>query len=460
MVHSFKILNDYFALDVESGSVFVIDKLTYFLLGGDENKSSTLKNAHDICDNGAHLSEFSSAEIIEAKEELLKLISEGILFTDYPAQPKAKRESAIKAMCLNICHDCNLRCKYCFAEEGIKEHSKMSFETAKNAVDFLISRSKKRKNLEIDFFGGEPLLNLDVVKQTVDYANEQAKLFGKNFKFTITTNGVLLSEENRRYINENMYNVVLSIDGRENVHNSMRKNIGGGNSFEPVFKNSLEMAKLRLAEHQDHYARGTYTSQNLDFYEDVIALHQNGFEQISLEPVVLDASNELAIKESHLPQIRESYLKLAEYYLEMRKKDKTWFNFFHFMMDFDGASPCESKLTTGCGAGSEYIAVAPDGTIYPCHQFAGKLDYQMGNVNSQAFDTAISDKMSQINLFSKEDCNNCWARYYCGGGCACNNLNFSGSLNGVYKIGCEIMKIRTETAIAINAIEHQQQEND
>lgn len=458
MVHSFKILNDYFALDVESGSVFVIDKLTYFLLGGEEEKSSTLKKPDEIIDNAERFSEFTGAEIAEAKQEIQKLINDGVLFTNYPIVSKSKRDSAIKAMCLNICHDCNLRCKYCFAEEGIKEHSKMSFETAKNAVDFLIAHSKNRKNLEIDFFGGEPLLNLDVVKQTVVYAKEQAEKFKKSFKFTITTNGVLLTEENRRYLNESMYNVVLSIDGRESVHNSMRKNIGGSNSFEPVLKNSLEMAKLRTREGKDHYARGTYTSQNLDFHNDVIALHESGFEQISLEPVVLDETSELAIKDSHLPQIRESYLKLAEYYLKMRAQDETWFNFFHFMMDFDGASPCESKLTTGCGAGSEYIAVAPDGTIYPCHQFAGKLDYRMGNVNTGVFDDSVSQQMSQINLFSKKDCSECWAKYYCGGGCACNNLNFGGSLTGVYKTGCEIMRIRTEAAIAINAIEHQQQD--
>lgn len=441
MVHAFRALDEFFILDSESGSVFQVDEAAYvaavMLTGG------SAPEEHDV----------TAEEVESAKQELLKLKDEGIMFSKGAATLMPPPSGVIKSMCLNICHDCNLRCKYCFADEGAYggERSRMSIQTAKAAVDFLVANSGKRKNLEIDFFGGEPTLNFDVVKQTIDYARKEAAGRGKKFRFTITTNAVRLSDDVLTYINENMDNVVLSIDGREDVHNYARPNAAGAGSYAAAVKNSKRFAEIR--GNKEYYVRGTFTALNTDFASDVLNLNDIGFGQLSVEPVVLPDGHPMAIGEEHLDAIYNEYEHLAREYLTRRRTDDKWFNFFHFMFDFTGG-PCEKKRLAACGAGSEYVAVSPDGGVYPCHQFVGNKAYLMGNVlEGTEVDKDKSALLYGCNVLSKPECNECWAKYYCSGGCMANSANIVGDLYKPYEISCKIMKKRTECAIAVNALE-------
>lgn len=441
MVHAFDCLGHSFLLDVESGSVFIVDSLIKALI---ENYNSPV----DL--SKGEFSRYSAAEIAEARSEIQSLVDEGVLFTPEPEHKKPVYNGVIKAMCLNISHMCNLRCEYCFADGGSYSGAmtNMSFEVAKSAVDFLVAKSGSRRNLEIDFFGGEPLLNLDVVKRTVEYARSLEKEKNKNFRFTITTNAMLLDDETTDFFNREMYNVVVSIDGRKNVHNSVRKTALGGESFDTAMKNALRFKERRTGQ---YYIRGTYTALNKDFSEDVLFLNDCGFDQISIEPVVLPEEHRLALKKSDIPQLIDEYDKLVKEYYERRKTDK-WFNFFHFMIDIYHG-PCETKRLVGCGAGNEYVAVAPDGDIYPCHQFDGDALYRLGNVLEGSFDTAIPEKFALNNLLTKDDCRGCWAKYYCSGGCAANAIHYCGDINRPYKTTCELMRKRIECAIAVNSLE-------
>jgi uncharacterized protein len=326
----------------------------------------------------------------------------------------------------------------------------MSYEVAKKAIDFLIEKSGHRCNLEVDFFGGEPLLNLDVIKQTVAYARSIEKEKNKNFRFTITTNAVLLDDETIDFFNKEMYNVVLSIDGRKEVHNCVRKTATGEGSYDLAMQNALKFKQKRVGQ---YYIRGTYTALNKDFSKDVLYLNDCGFDQISIEPVVLPDTHRLALKKEDIPVLIEEYDTLVKEYFERRKTDDKWFNFFHFMIDvYHG--PCETKRLVGCGAGNEYVAIAPNGDIFPCHQFDGDFKYKLGNVLEGTFDTTLPEHFAKNNLLCKEDCRKCWAKYYCSGGCAANAIHYCGDINKPYKMTCELMRKRIECAIAVNSIEN------
>lgn len=442
MVHTFKCLDRFFLLDVESGSVYEVDELTHCLVQAE--------NAPEALSSGV-FSRYSQSEIDETRAELNALRAQGILDAPaHPTNPPVYR-GIVKAMCLNVSHLCNLRCEYCFADGGTyrSEAKNMPLEVAKAAIDFLIAKSGVRHNLEVDFFGGEPLLNLDVVRQTVAYARSREKETGKAFRFTVTTNAYALDDEAIAFFNREMYNVVLSIDGRKDVHNSVRKTVGGGESFDRALNNALRFRAAR--GDKQYYVRGTFTSQNKDFATDALALNDYGFDQISLEPVVLPDSHRLALREEDVPYLESQYEKLAAAYLERRKGEK-WFNFFHFMLDLhDG--PCESKRMSGCGAGNEYVAVNPRGDIYPCHQFDGNEAYKMGNVFDGELDAKIAKFFTENNLTTKPQCLQCWAKYYCSGGCAANAIQYGGSINTPCALTCKLMKKRIECAIAVNSIE-------
>ncbi|MBR1442937.1 MAG: thioether cross-link-forming SCIFF peptide maturase, partial [Firmicutes bacterium] len=367
-----------------------------------------------------------------------------------------KREPVVKALCLHIAHDCNLKCKYCFAQEG-EYHGKrslMSFEVAKKAIDLLIKASGKRKNLEVDFFGGEPLMNFETVKKTVEYARSIENEKGKNFRFTITTNGILLNDEILEYINENMHNVVLSIDGRKEINDKMRPAANGKGSYDIILPKFKKVAESR--NQTDYYVRGTFTKNNLDFSEDVMHLADMGFKQISVEPVVTDEKEEYAITAEDIPVICREYEKLAKKIIEKREKGEG-FNFFHFMIDLTGG-PCIYKRLVGCGSGTEYLAVTPEGDLYPCHQFAGMEQFKMGDVDSGVTRNDIRDRFEGCNVYSKPDCKECWAKFYCSGGCVANSYNTHGDLVTAYKTGCELQKKRIECAIMIKVHENESKE--
>ncbi len=433
MVHTFGLLNRLFALDVESGSFFEIDRVVKALLDGDD------------------MSPFSSCEIAEAQSEVERLKSEGV-FESAPIKAELPPySSVIKAMCLNVSHNCNLACEYCFADSGTysdPNRKNMPFSVAKRAIDMLVEASGSRRNLEVDFFGGEPMLDFDVVKQTVAYARSIEKARGKKFRFTITTNAYKLNDSDIAFFNDEMYNVVISIDGRKDVHDRVRKTAGGKDTHDTVVKNALRFKELRKGQ---YYVRGTFTRYNLDFSNDVLYLNDLGFDQISIEPVVLPNGSPMSIRESDMPKVLEEYDKLAAAYIERRKTDK-WFNFFHFMIDLDNA-PCAVKRLKGCGAGGEYVAVSPDGTIYPCHQFDAVPGTALGNVSDGKLDEVARKKYYYCAVPSKPECEKCWAKYYCSGGCMANSFKYNGDINKPYKPACELMKKRIECALAVKAIE-------
>ncbi|MBE5765260.1 MAG: thioether cross-link-forming SCIFF peptide maturase [Clostridiales bacterium] len=442
MVHCFSFDNDYYLYDVTSGSLHKCDALTCQVI----NKMQGLPY------------DFGGVEesvIREIEGEINELKAEGLLMKEdvNVAPPKSEH---IKALCLHICHDCNLRCKYCFAGTGdYKGHREfMSEEVALKAVDFLIENSGNRKILEMDFFGGEPLLNFDVVKKTVEYANEKASALGKKFLFTMTTNGVLLRGEIADWLNENMENVVLSLDGRQEIHDDVRKTVNGKGSFEVIIQNFKDFVAKR--GDKSYYIRGTFTNKNLDFAKDVLFMADSGFKEISLEPVVLEKGHELAITEEMLPEIKEEYKRLAREYIKRRKEGKG-FHFFHFTIDLEGG-PCLAKRVNACGAGNEYFSVTPVGDIYPCHQFADKPEFYMGNVFEGKINEEIRAKFKNSSLFTREGCEDCFARYHCSGGCAANNYVFNGDINKPYKQTCEMLKARTECAMHILSVEKEDQE--
>lgn len=442
MVHTFHCLGKIFLVDVESGSIYEIDELTEKLINR--------KISPDSYPEGEFLC-YSEQDIADAQREIDELTRQGLLFSPEGEHKPAVYSGIIKSMCLNVSHLCNLRCEYCFADGGTYNGAaeNMSFDVALKAIDMIVSKSANRHNLEVDFFGGEPLLNFDVVKKTVEYARSIEKAHNKNFRFTITTNAMLLNDEIIDFFNKEMYNVVVSIDGRRSVHDCVRKTASGKGSFDTAIKNALRFKQLRKGQ---YYIRGTYTALNKDFSNDVLFLNDLGFDQLSIEPVVLPENHRLAIKKEDIEQLKAEYDKLAEAYVERRKGEK-WFNFFHFMLDIYNG-PCESKRLVGCGAGNDYVAVAPNGNIYPCHQFDGEKDYVIGNVLDGSFNTEIPKFFAENNLLKKDKCRNCWAKYYCSGGCAANAIKYGGGINKPYELSCELMRKRIECAIAVNCVEN------
>lgn len=434
-------------LDVNSGSVHVVDDIVYDVL-------SLLKENKQEAEIVQSLQkEYPEAEILEAIAECGELKEAGMLFTEDSYKGAinnfSHRPTVVKALCLHIAHDCNLACKYCFAEEGEYHghRAMMSEEVGKKALDFLVRSSGNRRNLEVDFFGGEPTLNFNVVKELVRYGRELEQRYDKKFRFTLTTNGVLLNDEIIDFCNREMANVVLSIDGRKEVNDKMRPFRKGAGSYDRIVPKFQKLAESR---HQNnYYVRGTFTHHNLDFAADVLHLADLGFKQISVEPVVAPPEMDYAIREEDLPIIMEQYDILAKEIIKRRKEGRG-FNFFHFMIDLTGG-PCVYKRLSGCGSGTEYLAVTPWGDLYPCHQFVGVDEYCMGNVDSGILRPDLCAEFKGCNVYSKEDCANCFSRFYCSGGCAANSFNFTGNINDTYHIGCEMQRKRVECAIMIQA---------
>lgn len=448
MIHKYKLGGFNIVLDVNSGGVHIVDEITYNMLDNVEPPFA------EKCPEKAmqKLSQFYSVEDIEScYNEIVELYNDGILFSedDYEKYANYSVASPVKAMCLNIAHDCNLRCKYCFASTGDfgKGRKLMTFETGKKAIDFMLEKSLDRKNLELDFFGGEPLMNFDVVKQIVEYARSKEAEYDKKFRFTITTNGLLLDDDKMEFINKEMSNVVLSIDGRKSVNDYMRIRVDGSGCYDKIMPAFKKLVSLR--GDKEYYVRGTFTKHNLDFADDVFDLYNNGFDQISVEPVVCEATEDYAITEKELPAIFKEYENLAERILENERKGGK-FNFFHFMLDLD-QGPCAIKRLRGCGCGNDYVAVTPDGDIYPCHQFVGIEEFKMGNIDEGTFNTEIKSYFSKTHVYTKPECKKCWVKFYCSGGCNANNFQYAGDVHNVHKLSCQLMKKRLECAIMLKA---------
>ncbi len=448
MIHKFSMNGYNIVLDVNGGAVHVLDDVAYDLL--DFYKEKSKEEILEILK-----SKYQEEKINEAYEEILNLEKEGLLYTEdtYQYHPSfVHREPVVKALCLNVAHDCNLKCKYCFAAQGDfgGEKELMSFEVGKAAIDYLIANSGSRKNLEIDFFGGEPLMNFEVVKQLVDYGRSVEKDYNKNIRFTITTNGVLLNDEIIDYINENMHNVVLSLDGRKEVNDNMRPTLNDKGSYDitlPRFKKLVE----KRGKDKYYYIRGTFTRDNLDFSKDVMHFADLGFKLTSVEPVVGDESNPYALREEDLPKIFEEYEKFAVEYAD-RQLQGDGFKFFHFMIDLN-QGPCVIKRITGCGAGNEYLSVTPNGDIYPCHQFVGNEEFKMANIFDEeiVLPENLKNMFREAHVYTKEECKQCWNKFYCSGGCHANAINFNNDISKPYELGCEMQRKRTECSIMIQA---------
>ena len=445
MIHKYTLFSTNIVVDVNSGAVHVFDKVSFDIL--DYYKTYDFEEIVDKLSP-----EYGKQAVTEAYGEIQELEKQGLIFSNdiYEEEiRKWNKKSVVKAMCLHVAHDCNMRCKYCFASTGHfgVERKLMPEDTAKKAIDFVIQASEGRKNIEIDFFGGEPLLNFDVVKKTVEYAREQGKKHGKNFRFTITTNALDLTDDHISYFNENMSNVVLSIDGRPEINDNMRMTIEGSGTYSHILPNIKNFVQSR--GDKDYYVRGTFTRENLDFSKDVIHLADCGFGNISVEPVVAAKSSGLDIREQDIEQLFKEYEKLAMEYI-LRKQNGEGFNFFHFMIDLS-QGPCAAKRLAGCGAGDEYVAVTPEGDIYPCHQFVGISEFKLGNVYTGVVNHDIRNKFKTSNVYTKPKCNECWAKFYCSGGCFANAFAFNNDISIPYEIGCELEKKRVECALWIQA---------
>ena len=453
MIHRFSMKGVNILMDINSGSVHIVDDAAYALSAvvapgmTEECPEDILRSLSDS---------FSEEQIRGAYQELYELEQSGYLFADddYIDIASAIPTGApIKALCLHVSHYCNLRCKYCFASTGdfgMGRRMTMDPEVAKKAIDFVVERSGSRRNIEVDFFGGEPLMAFDTVKQTVDYARSIEKEKNKKFRFTITTNGILLNDESIDYINENMDNCVLSLDGRRAVNDEMRPTPNGCGSYDVIVPKFKKLVSQR-GKDRDYYVRGTFTSKNLDFSNDVLSIADEGFDQLSVEPVTSEPGTGYDLSEKDLPRIAEEYEKLVDI-MQKRRKEGKGFNFFHFMVDLQ-QGPCVIKRLRGCGAGYEYVAVSPDGDIYPCHQFVGRPEFKLGSIFDGTFDMNISEKFSSLNVCSRPKCRDCWAKFYCSGGCAAANYNMNGNLEDPYEMGCELQKKRLECAIYLKAAE-------
>ena len=451
MVHVFKALGQAVALDVGSGGVYALDDTAYealkFYIDHPEATDAEILAALQAT--------FDPKQAAETLAELHEMIDEGYLFTpDEEPDIHVNTAGIVKAMCIHAAHDCNLRCTYCFADAGeyhMRDRSLLPPEIGKKALDWLVQKSGNRYNLEVDFFGGEPLLNFPAIQEVVAYGRELEKKHHKRFKFTTTTNGVNLNDEMIEFLNKEMDNVVISIDGRPEVHDRMRPSANGKGSYHLVIDKAKKLVEQR--KQQQYYIRGTYTRYNMDFATDVLHLADEGFEQLSIEPVVTGAEKPYALRMEDMPRIAEEYERLGKEYL-LRRKDGRWFSFFHFVLDLSGG-PCLQKRLTGCGAGNEYVAVTPNGDIYPCHQFVGRENMRMGSVLDGTFNETIQNHFKGNHVLAKEKCRSCWARFYCSGGCSANAHAFNGDIGKPYEMECSLEKKRLECAMAIYVIEQQ-----
>ena len=461
MIHQYINNGYYIVLDVSSGSVHVTDEVLYDaiaiaepLIGEIESPITLSNEIKNKIENELVKKGHNIEDIKECMEDMQELINMEELFTKDTYETYVRdfksRKTVVKALCLHIAHDCNLACKYCFAEEG-EYHGRralMSFEVGKKAIDFLLENSGNRRNLEVDFFGGEPLMNWNVVKQIVEYGRSKETEFDKKFRFTLTTNGMLLNDEVMEFANREMSNVVLSLDGRKEVNDAMRPTRGGKGSYDVIVPKFKKFAEQREGV-KDYYIRGTFTRNNLEFSKDVIHFADLGFRQTSMEPVVGEEDESYAIRWEDIPKVKEEYDILAKEYIK-RKKEGRGFNFFHFNIDLK-QGPCVAKRLSGCGSGTESLAVTPWGDFYPCHQFVGKEEFLLGNVDTGIVKNDICNEFKLCNVYAKPKCRDCFARFYCSGGCAANSYSFHGDITDTYDIGCELQKKRIECAIMIKA---------
>lgn len=448
MVHTFTECGYNIAVDCASGSVHVVDEVALELIdnyekAGDDGYLKEVAAKHSV----------SLEEIKECVDDLKELERQGKLFSEDKFRPDvdklAKRSTVVKALCLHVAHTCNLDCEYCFASQG-KYHGEralMSFEVGKCALDFLVENSGDRHNLEVDFFGGEPLMNWQVVKDLVAYARSIEQQHDKCFRFTLTTNGMLVDDDVIEFSNSEMDNVVMSLDGRKEINDHFRKTAGGVGSFDIIVPKFVKFAKAR--GEKDYYIRGTFTHNNPDFMKDIEVMLDLGFDRLSMEPVVCPPDSPYALTEEDKKIVCRQYELLAEKMIE-RRRAGTPFVFYHYMLDLEHG-PCIYKRLSGCGSGTEYMAVTPTGELYPCHQFVGDKDYLMGDVFNGVTNTAVRDKFKRCNVYSKPECADCWARLYCSGGCAANSYHATGDINGIYSYGCDLFKKRMQCAIAVNA---------
>ena len=453
MVHLYKLNGYNIVLDVFSGSVHAVDDVAFDAISMYETHTpEEIKNAlsEKYKDEG-----ITSEDLDEVLSDIAELKEGGKLFTEDQYADKAfdfkNRHTEIKALCLHVAHTCNLNCTYCFAAQG-KYHGEralMSFETGKRALDFLVENSGKRRNLEVDFFGGEPLMNFEVVKQLVAYARSIEDKCGKHFRFTLTTNGVLLDDEVTEFANRECHNIVLSLDGRKEVHDRLRKTINGKGSYDTIVPKFQKFVKAR--GDKGYYVRGTFTHNNTDFTNDIFHMADLGFTELSMEPVVCAPGEEYALTEEDLPILFEQYEILAKEMLR-REREGRPFTFYHYMLDLTGG-PCIYKRISGCGSGTEYLAVTPWGELYPCHQFVGDPKYSMGNIWDGVTNKALQDEFKLCNAYARPDCKDCWAKLYCSGGCAANAYHATGSITGTYHYGCELFKKRIECAIMLKVAE-------
>ena len=448
MIHKYTLNGFRIVLDTNSGAVHIFDEAPYEMLNYLED---CVPDEPPVALKEALGGRWDQATFDEAYEELKELYRQGLLFSEdgYERFSDMMVNSPVKAMCLNVAHDCNLRCEYCFAAKGDFGCGRklMPLEVGKKAIDFLIERSAGRRNLEMDFFGGEPLMNWDAVKELLLYAREQEKIHNKNFRFTITTNGLLLTDDKIDFINQEMSNCVLSLDGRKEINDRLRVRVDGTGCYDQIVPKYQKLVAQR--GDKDYYARGTFTRYNLDFTEDVLHMADLGFDQVSVEPVVSDEKLDYSIKEEDLPRVFEEYERLANALLKRRKEGKGC-NFFHFMIDLN-QGPCAIKRLRGCGCGNEYVAVTPEGDIYPCHQFVGDEQWKMGSVLDGTFNMPMKERFAKANVYSKSDCKNCWAKFYCSGGCNANNWQYERDILKSHNISCELEKKRLECAIMMQA---------
>ena len=458
MIHQYKLLGYNVVIDAFSGAVYLVDDIAYDVI--------SLFSQKDKSDIISELAEkYPDADIKEIQEcytEAEELKADDKLFTEdgfesLSGELKNRSKGVIKALCLHVAHTCNLNCEYCFASQGKYkgERALMSFEVGKRALDFLIENSGSRRNLEVDFFGGEPLMNFDVVKKLVSYARSVEKEKGKNFRFTLTTNGVLIDDEVIDFCNREMNNVVLSLDGRKEVHDRYRVDYSGKGSWEKIVPKFQKLVKAR--GDKNYYIRGTYTHFNPDFTQDIKEMLNLGFTELSLEPVVCEKNDKNALTEEDLPILFKEYEKLTELMIQREKENKP-FTFYHYILDLQ-EGPCVYKRISGCGSGTEYMAVTPWGDLYPCHQFVGDEKFKLGDIYNGVNNFEIQEQFRACNAYSRKECKDCWAKLYCSGGCAANAYHSTGSVNGVYKYGCELFKKRMECAILLAAKKQAEKEN-
>jgi uncharacterized protein len=457
MVHQYKLNGYNIVLDTCSGSVHTVDEVAYDIIAMYKTASKE-EIVAEITKKYAHLPDVTEEEVLLCIEDIAALEEAGKLFTEDQFENLAfdykNNSKVIKALCLHVAHTCNLNCSYCFASQGKYqgERALMSFEVGKRAFDFLIENSGTRKNLEVDFFGGEPMMNFDVVKQLVAYARSIEKEHNKNFRFTFTTNGVLLDEEVMDFLNKEMHNVVLSLDGRKEVNDHFRKNYAGEGSYDIIVPHFQRLVEKRGGK--DYYVRGTFTHNNVDFTNDLFHMADLGFTELSMEPVVCPPGDPYALTKEDMPKIFEQYEILAKEMLK-RKKEGRPFTFYHYMLDLKHG-PCIYKRITGCGSGTEYMAVTPWGELFPCHQFVGDPKYSLGNIWDGITNKAVQDEFRGCNAYARPECKDCWAKLYCSGGCAANAYHATGSINGIYEYGCELFKKRIECAVMMQVAESEE----